>query len=334
MKGPQKQILFLDWRPNNRRATSLAQDIGAQLYLAPNVLRRRIYAPLRYFYLAVWTMILLVRKRPQVIIASAPPPFCPITVFAYTRLSKCPYVVDAAHLATMGFWSRIPFGFWFNKMIMNNGLITLVHNERIKILTDQQGIDSIVLETKVPRLQTTGREHKREQSGGDFAVMVPCSFDPDEPIGEVFEAASTMPETRFFITGDCSRLSEKRRQTCPANVTLTGFLSERDYDTMLRSVDAVLALSRDEYPVRPRAASEAIAAEKPLIVSQNEGTQYHLGKGAVLIDNTADGITQGISRVKSRYGEFVRGMKQLREERAREYARELQTLKDLLGLTI
>ncbi|MHA1370979.1 MAG: hypothetical protein ACTSRA_14850, partial [Promethearchaeota archaeon] len=123
------QIIFIDWRPNNRRARSLTRDIGAPLYLAPNILRKRIYAPIRYVCLLFWTIIVLVRSRPKVIIVSAPPPFCPIIVFAYTRLFNCAYIVDASHLATMGYWSRIPFGFWFNKMVMNKGIITLVHNE-------------------------------------------------------------------------------------------------------------------------------------------------------------------------------------------------------------
>src|SRR5208283_3617477 len=179
-----------------------------------------------------------------------------IIVFGYTRLFNCAYIVDAHHLATMGRWSKIPFGFWFNKMIMNKGLMTLVHNESIKQLTDKQGIRSMVLETKVPSLQTI----KKKQTVHNFTVMVPCSFDADEPVREIYEAAGMMPETTFYVTGNYSRLNRKLLRMCPANVTMSGFLSENDYDSMLNSADAILVLTTDDYPVRPRGASEAIAA--------------------------------------------------------------------------
>jgi glycosyltransferase involved in cell wall biosynthesis len=319
-------IVSIDWRPNNRRAKSLAKDLGAKLYLAPNILRKRIYAPIRYVCLVLWTISLLVRNRPKVVIASSPPPFIPIIVLAYAMVFNCKYIVDACHLATMGYWSKIPFGFWFNKMVMNKGLITLVHNENIKKLTDKQGIRTIVLETKVPQLRTMEKKHIDD----NFTVMVPCSFDPDEPIEEIFRAADTMSETKFFITGNYSRLNKKIYQTCPANATMTGFLSEIDYDSMLNSVDAVLVLSCDDYPVRPRGASEAIAAGKPLIVSKNQATQNHLDKGAVLINNTKEEIIQGVLRIRSRYEKYQSEMKLLKQERLLQYKLELEALNDLI----
>ncbi len=322
----RSRIIFIDWRPHNRRAKSLARDIGAQLYLAPNILRKRIHAPIRYVYLALWTIIVLLRSRPRVVIASAPPPFCPIIVFCFTRLFNCCYIVDAHHLATMGYWSKIPFGFWFNKMVMNKGLITLVHNECIKKLTDKQGIRSIVLETKVPELQAMKKEH----IANSFTVMFPASFDADEPIDEIYKAATMMPETKFYVAGDYSRLNKKLLQTCPANVTMTGFLAGRDYDCMLNSVDAVLVLTTDNYPVRPRGAIEAIAAEKPLIVSQNKATQHHLYKGAILINNTKEEIVQAVSSIKNEYEKYQSEMKQLKEERLLQYKLELQELNCLI----
>ena len=320
------QIASIDWRPNNRRAKSLAKDIGAKLYLAPNIFRKRIYSPIRYVCLAFWTIIVLFINRPKVIIASTPPPFCPIIVFAYARLFNCKYVVDASHLATMGYWSKIPFGFWFNKLVMNHALTTLVHNECIKKLTDKQGIRSIVLETKVPELRTMEKQHIAD----NFTVIVPCSFDSDEPINEIYKAADMMSDTKFYVTGNYARLNKKLLKTCPANVTMTGFVSERDYDFMLNSVDAVLVLTTDDYPVRPRGASEAIAAEKPLIVSQNQATQNHLNKGAVLINNTKEEIIQGVLRIKYEYDKYRREMKQLKEKRPFRYKLELHSFIDLL----
>jgi glycosyltransferase involved in cell wall biosynthesis len=320
------KFIFIDWRPNNRRAQSIAKDIGATLYLAPNILRKKIYAPIRYFYLLFWTLTVLIKSRPMVIFVSTPPTFCPIIVFAYSRLFNRTYVIDASHTATMAYWRKVPFGFWFNKLIMNQSLATLVHNECIKKLTDKQGIDSMVLETKIPDLQVTN-EHRIND---DFTVLAPCSFDADEPIDEIFSAAELMPDIDFFVTGNYARLNKEKINRCPANITLTGFISERDYDLMLNSIDVVLVLTTDDYPVRPRGASEAIAAGKPLIVSLNQATQSHLDKGTILINNTAEEIIQGILKIKNQYEQYKSEIKQLKTERISQYKLEMRELNNLI----
>jgi len=265
-------ILSIDWRPNNRRAKSLANDLSANLFLAPNIMRKKIYAPIRYIFLVFWTIMIVLKNRPKIIIASTPPPFCPLIILFYTMFCNCKYIVDASHLATMGFWSKIPFSFWVNKKVMNSGVITLVHNECIKKITDEQGIRSIVLETKIPHL----RKKKGELILDKFSVIVPSSFDSDEPFQEIYKAASDMPEINFYVTGDFKRMKKKLLKRCPRNVIMTGFISENDFDILLNNVNAVLVLSTDDYPVRPRGVSEAIAAQKPIVVSLNKATQNHL----------------------------------------------------------
>ncbi|MEE9337397.1 MAG: hypothetical protein V3U87_04895 [Methylococcaceae bacterium] len=321
------KFIFLDWRPNNRRAQSIAKDIGATLYLAPNVLRKKIYAPIRYFYLLFWTINVLIKNRPEVIFVSTPPTFCPIIVFAYAKLFNCAYVVDASHTATMAYWRKVPFGFWFNKLVMNQSLVTLIHNECIKKLTDKQGINSMVLETKVPELQVTNEQRIAD----DFTVLAPCSFDADEPIDEIFNAAELMPDINFSVTGNYARLNKEKVDRCPANLTLTGFLAERDYDLLLNSVNVVLVLTTDDYPVRPRGASEAIAAEKPLIVSLNQATKSHLNKGTILISNTAEDIIQSILKIRNQYEHYKTEIKQLKDERMSQYKLEIRELNRLIG---
>ncbi len=321
------KIIFIDWRPNNRRAQSIAKDIGATLYLAPNILRKKSYAPIRYFYLLFWTITVLVKSRPKVVFVSTPPTFGPIIVFTYAKLFNCVYIVDASHTATMAYWRKVPFGFWFNKFVMNQSLATLVHNECIKELTDKQGIDSMVLETKIPELQVT----EKQSIADDFTVLAPCSFDSDEPIDEIFSAAELMPEINFSVTGSYTRLNKEMIKRCPANLTLTGFLSEMDYDFLLNSANVVLVLTTDDYPVRPRGASEAIAAEKPLIVSLNQATENHLNKGTILINNTTEEITQSILKIKNQYSQYKSEIKQLKDERMSQYKLEIQELNRLIG---
>ena len=323
-------IHFLDWRPHNRRAENLAEDLGATLWLAPNRFRRKAFAPLRYGLLSVRTVRILLQTRPDVVIASSPPSLCPILVFAYARISGCKYIIDAHHLATTGFWSRFPFGSNFNNFIMRSATATLVHNQMIEDLARTRGIPAITLETKIPELQA---ELSGTRTTGTFAILMPCSFDPDEPVAAIYLAATSLPCLTFYVTGDPTRLDAGLRKAAPQNVVLTGFLTQEEYDSLLAGCDVVLATATNDYPVRPRAASEAIAAGKPLIASHNQATKSHLGDAAVLIQNTAGDIVRGLEDIQKNYDYYRDAVKKLKEERRKRYEAELRRLTDLLCVT-
>ncbi|MGH7549466.1 MAG: glycosyltransferase [Gemmatimonadota bacterium] len=320
-------ILFIDWRPHNRRAESLAEDLGATLELAPSRLRGKSIASLRYLFLAIRTMALLLRHRPDVVIASSPPPFCPVCAFAYALLFGREYVVDAHHLATTGFWSRVPLGFRFNRFVMNRALTTLVHNQEIVRMVREDGISVMTLETKIPEL--TGPRPAGDPAAS-FTVLIPCSFDPDEPIGEIWAAARVLTDVTFRLTGNHARLDPGLKGSAPPNLILSGFLSQAEYDGLLWSCDIVLATTTTDYPVRPRAAAEAVAAEKPVIASRNPATASHLGEAAVLIGNKAEEIVRAIGEIRSNYARFVAASAETKRVRQAQYETELERLKGVL----
>jgi len=332
---PKPEILFLEWRPHNRRAECLARDLDAKLFLAPNWLRRKILAPLRYLFLSCRSLWVLWRNHLDVVVVTSPPSLAPLLVYLYTRLAGGRYVVDAHHLATGGHWARIPFGYAFNRFVMNHAAATLVHNECIQQLVGQDGVRAMTLETKIPDLEATDEEAAPSRfdafEAGSFKVMVPCSFDADEPVEAVYEAARSLPDVGFFMTGDMRRLDGELRARCPGNVVLTGFLSQKEYDRLLRLCDGVLALSTDNYPVRPRAASEAIAAEKPLIASRNPATESHVGEAARLIDNTPEGLVEAMGAIRNDYQQYRERIRALKVKRRYRYEEQLADLVSLLN---
>jgi len=324
--GDMGGIVSIDWRPHNRRAKSMAKDLGARLYLAPHRLRRKSQAPIRYIYLSLWTTAVLLKTRPRIVIASSPPSFCPLIVYAYAKLFGARYIVDSHHLATVGYWAKIPFGFRFNKWIMNAAMMTLVHNRCLSVVAKGQGIRAMVLETRIPDVS----QENTKVPENAFSILVPCSFDADEPIEEVYGAAEQLEDTVFYVSGSVSRLSRTLRGKGPRNVIFTGFLPELEYDVLLNSVDAVLALTSEEYPVRPRGASEAIGAEKPLIVSRNDATEIYLQKGSILISNRREEIVEAVLEIRGSYEKYRSEMRGVREERAAEYRVQLGKLIEVI----
>ena len=324
-----KKIMIV-WRPQSRRAKSLSEDIEAELFLAPNNLRNKYCAPLRYLYLSFWTLLTLLRKRPCLVIATSPPSICPIVIFLYTRVAKnTNYIIDMHHAALVGYWKRLPFGFWLNKLVMDKAMFSIMHNECIKSIGDENHITSVVLETKIPKIN---RKQSQETCGyNEFSILVPCSFDSDEPIEEIYKAAEVMNDVNFYLTGNHLRLKSNINREKPLNVMMTGYLTDEDYDLILNRVKAVLAFTTNDYPVRPRAASEAIAAAKPLIASYNDATKKDLHKGTVLIDNTYECIVNAIQDIAENYNKYCSEIKELKREREAQYEKEMERFKEMVS---
>src|SRR5690606_15699676 len=89
---------------------------------------------------------------------------------------------------------------------------------------------------------------RRIKEGSRPWVLLPCSFDTDEPIDVVAAAARLIPHIRIIITGNPVKYTGPQDlKRLPANVMLTGFLPKKDYNELLRSCDFVMGVTtRDD----------------------------------------------------------------------------------------
>jgi len=90
-------------------------------------------------------------------------------------------------------------------------------------------------------------------------------------------------------------LDERVRNTAPYNVVFTGFLDEQDYVNMLFSCDATMVLTTASACMLC-GCYEAISVEKPLITSDKDVLKEYF-TDAVFVDNTASGISAGITEI-------------------------------------
>jgi glycosyltransferase involved in cell wall biosynthesis len=102
------------------------------------------------------------------------------------------------------------------------------------------------------------------------------------------------PEYEVSITGR-SKLSEAQRAALPANVRLTGFVSEADYLTLLRNADVVVDLTTRENCL-VCGAYEAISLHKALVVSDTTALRELLAEAAEYCRNDAGDIADSIRR--------------------------------------
>jgi glycosyltransferase involved in cell wall biosynthesis len=178
---------------------------------------------------------------------------------------------------------------------------------------------------KFAQVQRRDRDHR-------FLVAAVCSFNYDEPVEAMFNAARALPDVQFVMTGNPKALRPEQKADVPANVVLTGFLPDADYAGLLTTADAVMALTTRDHTML-RAAYEAIYQGTPVIVSDWPLLRSAFDEGAVHVENSAAGIAAGVRRLQAEYETFRPGAQRLRERKLEQWNTTLFRLRALVGAT-
>ncbi|HWP89498.1 MAG TPA: glycosyltransferase, partial [Burkholderiales bacterium] len=136
------------------------------------------------------------------------------------------------------------------------------------------------------------------------------------------------PNLTVAITGRPKLEKIGWRDQVPANVKLTGFLSEHDFDHRLTHADVILDLTtRADCMVC--GAYEAAAAQVPMILSDNPPTREYFSKGALFTDNSASSIAALIREMRAHHARLQREVVEIKQhilQRERDAFARLQVL--------
>jgi glycosyltransferase involved in cell wall biosynthesis len=262
------------------------------------------------------------RERPDVVFVMSPPPVAIAAVYCYCRARGGRYVVDAhsgvfftrrwRHFQAMQYW------------LCRRAVTTIVTNEYVAGLVRAHGGSATV----VPDVPVEFDSPAAPIDAPDgFIVVCVTSFDRDEPVSAMVEAARRLPEVPFLITGDIAFAPRPLRGTLPPNLTPTGFLETSSYGGLLRKAGVVMALTTDDHTMQ-RGAYEAIYQGTPVIVSDTQVLRQAFDEGAVHVNNTPEAIVAAVVRVRDNAPEYRDAARRLR---ARKLSRWDRTRAELLA---
>ncbi len=291
-EGLVVKTAFLAWIDYHRRSDLLAQHLGATTYFiqhgAPGGL---IKTAIRYLVQAWRSWRVLSKDRPDIVFVQNPPIFCVVVAALYAKRYGAEYVIDShtgAFLSPKWRWSLR-----LHRLLSSGALATIVHNTAQEQIVKPWGCRYLVMGF-TPGRYPPGDTYDLD---GNFCVAVISSFRDDEPLGEVFGAAALMPDVRFYITGDATRIQASLAARKPDNVLLTGYLSYDRYVGLLRGVDAMVVLTTGDHQLL-MGGFEAVSLGKPLIVSDWPLLRTYFHQGTVYVTNTAEGISEGIRQAQ------------------------------------
>lgn len=279
---------------------------------------------MRYLVQAWRTWKLLRQERPDLIFVQNPPIFAVMVACIYSRIHGAQYVIDSHTGAFRSSYWRWSVG--LHRLLSRGALATIVHNESQGGIVKNWGCTYRVL-SFVGGEYPDGEQYALSDH---FNVAVVCGFDADEPTQIVFEAARLLPDVRLYITGDAERIDERLLRDVPVNIRLTGYLPYEEYVGLLRGVNAIMDLVEDQYTLL-MGGFEAIALGTPLIVSDWPLLRDFFSKGTVYVQNTAEGIHEGVRIMQRDSGRLKKEISMLRDQFQDQWERDARELLRLWG---
>lgn len=284
-----RRAVALAWCDFQPRTVALAEAFeGHAWFIAGGRLRGHGFLlPLRYARDAVETWRTLSRERAEVVIAITPPVFSPLVAWLWCRVHGGQLVIDCHTDAYQGRrwgWTR-PIHRW----LARRAAAVSLHTEDAEREVSAWGAPAVLLPDELP----DPAKVLRVVAPAAPRVVVAGSLDAQEPIAEALEAATRLPGVEFLVTGDIGRLPPGMVEGAPANVTFTGWLDYGQFLGNLAAADVVAAFSLDPH-IMNRAAFEAVAVGRPLVLSDHQGLRARFGEASLYCDNAGDAMAEAI----------------------------------------
>jgi glycosyltransferase involved in cell wall biosynthesis len=138
-----------------------------------------------------------------------------------------------------------------------------------------------------------------------------------------------LPDVQFYVTGKAGRTNADFAIGVPANVHFTGFLPSETYYDLLNTAQVVMCLTTRNHTMQ-RGACEALSLGKPIITSDWPVLRQYFNKGTVHVDNTVEGIRQGVLQMKENLDSFQAGIRELQIDQQHEWQQNVSTLTSLI----
>jgi len=281
-----QDIVWIDWESSCRRSRELCN----YLQIEPIVLNSLLPGKLGLVELLFRTICVLFKTRPCVLAVAS----LRIALLAVLLkpIFRCSIIVDC-HYSGIIPSPSIPAAFHtLYSFIYRHAYLVLVTNKPHADIVKSSGGKPFILQDRIPSPsfidQVPDPPAKKQ-------VVCICSYNIDEPVAEILNAAKLLQNTdiSIYLTGD-SR-GKFFQNELPENVILTGYLSDEKYWQLLWESDLIVDLTkRDNCLVC--GAYEAVAVGKPMLLSNSEAIQDYFTRGVVYTKNSGRDIAINIKK--------------------------------------
>jgi glycosyltransferase involved in cell wall biosynthesis len=319
----EANMLFISWIAFSRRGQLISEKFELKHYQIQSLKHKYFLSPVRYVLQTLTTIRILLRENPKIVFVQNPPIFASIVVYLFVRIKNANFIIDSHTGALLAPWWK--WSLPLHSYLSRRALVTIVTNQYLAQKIKNWGAKAFIL----PDVPVVFPKGKRINLKKQFNIVVINTFSPDEPIEAILEAASSLPDIHFYITGDTIQAKKKYLKHHSKNVEFTNFLPDEDYIGLLNTVQAIMVLTNANHTMQ-RGACEALSIGKPIITSNWPILRDFFNKGTVYVDNTSIGIKNGILKLQNNLEKLKEEILILKKERYLEWKNQYNDLKKLL----
>jgi glycosyltransferase involved in cell wall biosynthesis len=319
------KITFISWAEYCSRSDNIARELGGSSHMVYcGSLGSNIFTVwLKYVIQFFKTQYVLFTNRPDVVFVMTPPVFAVLSIYFYSFLRSISYIIDAHTAAFL--LPRWKYLQWLQRFLCRRAITTIVTNEYLADQVESGGGHATIIRD-VPVIYDITEQFFTNDK---FSIAVVCSFNYDEPIEEIFEAARQLSDIQFYMTGNPKDLAPYLASIVPENVTLTGFLSNSAYMSLLTKANAVMTLTTRDHTML-RGAYEAVYHGTPVIISNWQLLKYAFPHGAIHINNSSEEIVKAVRDMQIHHNLYKVDVLKLREEKYKEWEKQKNMLSTLM----
>lgn len=316
------KISYISWAAHCSRSDHTARELGGTSHMVywAALGSHPLTVWLKYIGQAIHTWRVLSGERPAAVFVMAPPVFAPLVGWLWCATHQAQLVIDA-HTAAFTharwrYFQRLQF------FLARRATTTIVHNDHLKELVERHGAHATLV-ADLPALFPSGTRYTLPPG---FNVAIVCSFNPDEPIAAMIDAARLLPDVTFHMTGNPIALDPELGRSLPHNLRLTGFLSDAAYGSLIGSVGAVMTLTTRDHTML-RGAWEAVYQGTPVIISDWPVLKQAFDDGALHVNNSSEAIAAAVRELLNHHSGFREAVLKLRDRKASRWLATRQALR-------
>lgn len=290
------KAIWVTWH-EHRRTRSLVERLGVECFVFDDhrPFQRNVFGPL-------WTLWVLLRERPQVVYLHFSY-LLQAVVYLYKylfRFGRLTVVADCHNKALKRSLDDGPVGglfTWFKRTIFRAADLVVVTNDVLVEYGRRWCPEVAVL--RDPLVDWHGEDEAvRATAGYDgrrYIIFV-CSFDKDEPVELILDAAREIPE-RFdrdvYVTGNASRIRLPDDVANHDRIRFLGFVPIQDYKRNLFLADVVVVLTNDD-DCLVCGAYEALGARSALVLSATDALVGCFGEAVHFARHEVEDLLEAI----------------------------------------
>lgn len=318
----QKEKLWITWEYQVRNR-SMAKKLNVPLV---EVIHDE-HSKLRYFKCIYQTISLIHKNKPRTVFYQSPSIILALLITVLKFIYRFKTIMDCHNAGYKPLEGKSKLLNCIAKFSLKRADLVIVHNELINNDVKSINTNTLVMSDPLPEVK---KSQKCSQSNSGVVVFI-CRWSLDEPYHEVLKAATIllkeMPHVKIKITGNPPK--EIKDSTLPENVELMGFLSNQDYADLLHHSALLIALTTRTDSLNC-AGYEAMAYEKPMILSDSKLLKNFFSKGYEFTMNSAEHIAQTINSALIKQDELKREIQDNKHTYQKESEAAINSLLEII----